>query len=105
MVMDLDVAPVRSSPTDRFHAQYPAYAGTAALDAIRASDFARLDATNSIYLDFTGAGLHAASHVRDHTEQLANSVYGNPQSASPSSSATTAAVEQARARELENING
>src|SRR3569623_2395652 len=105
MVMDLDVAPVRSSPADRFNAQFPAYAGTAALDAIRASDYARLDATNSVYLDFTGAGLHAASHVRDHTEQLANPVFGNPHSASPSSSATTAAGEQARARVLEYFNG
>jgi selenocysteine lyase/cysteine desulfurase len=105
MALDLDVAPVRSSPADRFHAQFPAYVGTSALDAIRASDFARLDAQKAVYLDFTGAGLHALSHVRQHAEQLANSIFGNPHSASPSSSASTAAVERTRARVLEYFNG
>jgi len=90
---------------DRFLAQFPDYAGTASLDALRASDYARLDAQSAVYLDFTGAGLHALSHVREHSEQLANSVFGNPHSASPSSSATTAAVERARARVLDYFNG
>jgi molybdenum cofactor sulfurtransferase len=105
MVMDLDIASGRSSATDRFLAQFPAYGDTAVLDALRASDFARLDATKSVYLDFTGAGLHAASHVAEHTAQLTNNVFGNPHSASPSSSATTAAVERTRARVLEYFNG
>lgn len=105
MALDLDVAPVRSFPADRFHEQFPAYADTSALDAIRATDFARLDAQKAVYLDFTGAGLHAASHVRDHNEQLANNVFGNPHSASPSSSASTAAVERTRARVLDYFNG
>src|SRR3569623_1346514 len=103
--MDLDIASGRSSATDRFHAQFPAYAGTAALDALRAADFARLDATNAVYLDFTGAGLHALSHVREHTELLGASVFGNPHSASPTSSATPAAVERTRARVLDYFNG
>src|SRR3569832_252376 len=105
MVMDLDIASGRSSATDRFLAQFPAYEDTAVLDALRASAFARLDATKSVYLDFTGAGLHAASHVAAHTAQLTNNVFGNPHSASPSSSATTAAVERTRARVLEYFNG
>ena len=105
MVMDLDIASDRSSATDRFLAQFPAYGDTAVLDALRASDFARLDATKSVYLDFTGAGLHAASHVAEHTAQLTNNVFGNPHSASHSSSATTAADERPRARVLEYFNG
>src|SRR3569832_1713924 len=104
MVMDLDIASGRSSATDRFLAQFPAYEDTAVLDALRASDFARLDATKSVYLDFTGAGLHAASHVAEHTAQLTNNDFGNPHSASPSSSATTAAVERTRTRVHEKIN-
>ena len=105
MALDLDVASDRSSPMDRFLDRFPAYAGTAALDALRGSDFARLDAQKAVYLDFTGAGLHALSHVREHTELLANSVFGNPHSASPTSSATTAAVERTRARVLDYFNG
>jgi len=105
MALHLDTAPDRSGSMDRFLGQFPAYEGTAALDSLRASDFARLDAQKSVYLDFTGAGLHALSHVREHSEQLANSVFGNPHSASPSSSATTAAVERTRARVLSYFNG
>ena len=101
MALDLDF----TTSADRFHAQFPQYASTAVLDTLRAVDFARLDATRSVYLDFTGAGLHAASHVREHVEQLSSSVFGNPHSASPSSSATTAAVERARAHVLEYFNG
>jgi selenocysteine lyase/cysteine desulfurase len=104
MTLDLDIASDRSA-AHRFLAKHPAYAGTAVLDALRATDYARLDAQNAVYLDFTGAGLHALSHVREHTEQLADSVLGNPHSASPSSSASTAAVERARARVLEYFNG
>ncbi|MBN9303880.1 MULTISPECIES: aminotransferase class V-fold PLP-dependent enzyme [unclassified Devosia] len=105
MALDLDIAPGRSSSRDRFLAAYPAYAGTSALDALRAADYARLDDSQSVYLDFTGAGLPAASHMREHTEQLANAVFGNPHSASPSSSAATAAVERTRARVLDWFNG
>ena len=42
---------------------HPRYAGTAALDELRAADFARLDATGHVYLDYTGAGLYADSQL------------------------------------------
>ena len=45
----------------RFLDEYPAYATTAPLDALRARDYARLDAQGHVYLDFTGAALYAAS--------------------------------------------
>src|SRR3569623_1906772 len=101
MALDLDF----TTSADRFHAQFPQYAGTAVLDSLRTVDYARLDASGSVYLDITGAGLHAASHIREHTDFLADSVFGNPHSASPSSSATTAAVERARAYVLDYFNG
>src|SRR3569833_1858459 len=93
MALDLDF----TTSADRFHAQFPQYASTAVLDSLRTVDYARLDASDSVNLDFTGAGLHAASHIREHTDFLADSVFGNPHSASPSTSATTATVERARA--------
>src|SRR5208282_3661451 len=58
-----------------------------------------------VYLDFTGAGLYAASHVREHGELLERHVFGNPHSASPSSSSTTHLVESARAAVLDWFNG
>jgi molybdenum cofactor sulfurtransferase len=49
-----------------FLRDYPAYAASKALDQLRASDFARLDAAAQVYLDYTGAGLYARSQMRDH---------------------------------------
>ena len=85
--------------------RHPAYAGTSALDDLRASEYARLDATGTVYLDYTGGGLHAESQVREHAGLLARQVYGNPHSASPSSTAMTDAVERGRAKVLEYFNG
>jgi selenocysteine lyase/cysteine desulfurase len=90
---------------ERFLELYPAYAGTQLLDALRAREYGRLDAQGHAYLDYTGAALHADSQVREHAELLANHVYGNPHSASPSSTAMTQAVERARAAVLNYFNG
>ena len=89
----------------RFLDQHPDYARTAFLDELRAKEFGRLDAQGHVYLDFTGAGLYAASHVREHVEFLETGVFGNPHSANPTSTATTHAVESARAAVLEWFNG
>ena len=40
-----------------FRRGYPGFAQTAALDDLRASEFARLDAGGHVYLDYTGGGL------------------------------------------------
>ena len=82
----------------RFLDTHPAYAGTSALDDLRAAEYGRLDAQGIVYLDYTGGGLHAESQVREHAALLSQQVFGNPHSASPSSTATTNAVEK-RARE------
>ncbi|HRD97664.1 MAG TPA: aminotransferase class V-fold PLP-dependent enzyme [Rubrivivax sp.] len=90
---------------DQFLRAYPSYASTCGLDALRASEYARIDATGQIYLDYTGGGLYAASQVREHAALLADQVLGNPHSVNPSSSAMTVHVERARAAVLAWFNG
>jgi selenocysteine lyase/cysteine desulfurase len=84
-----------------FLARHPQYRSTLHLDALRAAEYGRLDEHGQIYLDYTGAGVHAASQVRQHAELLNAQALGNPHSASPSSSRTTALVEGARRAVLE----
>ena len=84
---------------------HPAYAGTRALDDLRAAEYSRLDAQDTVYLDYTGGGLHADSQVREHAALLGQQVFGNPHSASPSSMAMTNAVERGRAAVLDYFNG
>jgi molybdenum cofactor sulfurtransferase len=79
-----------------FLARYPQYQSTRHLDALRTAEYSRLDEHGQVYLDYTGAGLHAASQVREHAELLNVQPLGNPHSASPSSTRTTALVERAR---------
>src|SRR5687768_6295413 len=49
-----------------FAARYPEYLATAHLDALRASEYGRLDRSGHVYLDYTGGSLHAESQVRTH---------------------------------------
>jgi selenocysteine lyase/cysteine desulfurase len=93
------------SAFERFLSEYPDYACTAALDELRRSEYGRLDAQQHVYLDYTGGGLHAASQVREHAELLNAQVFGNPHSASPSSTEMTQRVERARAAVLAHFNG
>jgi selenocysteine lyase/cysteine desulfurase len=78
----------------------PAYATTAQLDELRARDYARLDSQGHVYLDFTGAGLPAESHVRAHLALLTDGIFGNPHSGNPASEAAGARVAEARAAVL-----
>jgi molybdenum cofactor sulfurtransferase len=66
------------------------------VEALRASDYSRLDAHGHVYLDYTGGGLYADSQLRAHQDLLATSILGNPHSGSLSSLATTTLVERAR---------
>lgn len=75
---------------------YPDFQSTQSLDMLRAREFARLDDSNHIYLDYTGGGLYALSQLQAHHDLLANTVLGNPHSSNPTSQATTELVEQAR---------
>jgi molybdenum cofactor sulfurtransferase len=87
-----------------FLAAFPSYASTTSLDALRATEYARLDARDHVYLDYTGAGVHAESQVRAHLDLLSREVLGNPHSGSLTSGAATTLVEGARRRVLEWFN-
>ena len=68
--------------------------------ALRAAEFARLDATGQVYMDHTGSALYPDVLVREHTEFLRTHVLGNPHSHNPTSRASTEIVEAARRRVL-----
>ena len=84
-----------------FERRYPAYAGTAVLDDMRARDYTRLDATGQVYLDYTGGGLYAESQLARHRDLLASAVFGNPHSQNVPSLEMTARVEATRTQILE----
>ena len=84
-----------------FERRYPAYAGTAVLDDMRARDYGRLDVAGHVYLDYTGGGLYAESQLARHRALLAGAVFGNPHSQNLSSRAMSARVEATRAQILE----
>ncbi len=87
-----------------FLTRYPDFAQTQALDALRTTDYARLDRTDQVYLDYTGGGLYAESQITAHMELLRTGVYGNPHSHNPTSTAMTELVERARAYVLTYFN-
>ena len=83
---------------------YPSYASTYSLDDLRTREYARLDASEHIYLDYTGGGLYAETQVRQHHELLSRHIFGNPHSANPTSLAATQLVEHTRAYILKFFN-
>ncbi|HVQ13206.1 MAG TPA: aminotransferase class V-fold PLP-dependent enzyme, partial [Vicinamibacterales bacterium] len=92
---------------DRFReflAKHPEYASTSRLDDVRAAEYSRLDEAGDAYLDYTGAGIYAASQIRRHADLLASSLLGNPHSASPASSDATRLVERSRRAVLDWFN-
>jgi selenocysteine lyase/cysteine desulfurase len=89
-------APSASAAYADFVRRHPAWTTTAVLDQLRASDFARLDQTHQVYLDYTGGNLYALRQVTQHQRDLQENVYGNPHSANPSSQASTDQVERTR---------
>ena len=68
---------------------------------LRETEYGRLDATDSTYLDYTGAALAADSQVLSHFALLQRTVLGNPHSESPASRASTEWIALARARVLD----
>ncbi len=65
-----------------FLATHPDYDADAIAE-LRATEYGRLDATGSTYLDYTGSGLYAESQLKRHQELLATGLYGNPHSQNP----------------------
>ena len=84
-----------------FREAFPAYQETWALDALRRTEYERLERLGHVYLDYTGGGLYAASQLREHLALLEANVFGNPHSQNPTSIETTRLVEQARRKVLE----
>jgi selenocysteine lyase/cysteine desulfurase len=80
------------------------YERTSRIDELRATEYRRLDEQGHVYLDYTGAGLYAESQVREHADLISRGVFGNPHSASPTSTATTDLVERTRRAVLEWFN-
>ncbi len=89
---------------EAFIRDFPAYETTRLLDSLRDSEYGRLDEQGHVYLDYTGGSLYAASQLRDHLELLSRGVFGNPHSASVTSSAATELVERTRRAVLEWFN-
>ncbi len=87
-----------------FRRRYPAFDSTRHLDDLRASDYARIDRQNQVYLDYTGGGLYAESQLQKHMALLTENVYGNPHSTNLTSMAATELVERARYYVLEFFN-
>ena len=81
---------------DDFLRRFPGYAATAAIDELRAADYARLDRLGHTYLDYTGGGLYAESQIRRHQELLCQRVLGNPHSQNPTSIASAELAKEAR---------
>jgi len=89
---------------EAFQRAFPAFESTAALERLRARDYARLDRQAHVYLDFTGAGLPAESHLHAHMALLGDGLFGNPHSQNPASSSASALVDEARRRVLAFFN-
>lgn len=87
-----------------FLTRYPTFSQTKILDDLRATDYARLDRTDQVYLDYTGGGLYADSQITAHMDLLRTGVFGNPHSHNPTSTAMTELVESARAAVLTYFN-
>ncbi len=83
---------------------YPTFASTRRVDDLRATEYARLDALDHVYLDYTGGGLYAESQLQQHIDLLHGHVFGNPHSSNPTSLAMTELVEHARHYVLEYFN-
>ncbi|MFI8415603.1 aminotransferase class V-fold PLP-dependent enzyme [Serratia sp. NPDC078593] len=75
-----------------FLAEHPAYAEDK-VEALRQSNFSRLDANRMIYLDHVGGTLAPHCLIEEDYQMLKSTIFGNPHSGSQSSKET---YEQAR---------
>jgi len=88
----------------QFLAAYPQYTETAVIDTLRETQYAILDRSKTVYLDYTGGGLYAESQLDAHHDLLRRNVFGNPHSYNPTSLHATTLVESARNFVLEYFN-
>ncbi|KAH9925703.1 PLP-dependent transferase [Amylocystis lapponica] len=79
-----------------FLKEYPEYQLTWILDALRRSDFARLDRSGETYTDYMGGSLYPESLIRVHTGFLHRNILGNTHSVSNTSKLSAACANEAR---------
>ncbi|KAH9834184.1 PLP-dependent transferase [Rhodofomes roseus] len=83
-----------------FLKEFPEYQLTWILDALRRSDFSRLDRSGETYVDYMGGSLYPESLIRVHTGFLQRNILGNTHSVSNSSKLSSACADEARAAVL-----
>jgi selenocysteine lyase/cysteine desulfurase len=93
--------PPHAAAAAEFVRSQPAYATTNVIDTLRASEYGRLDAEDSTYLDYTGASLYAVSQLNAHMDLLRRIIAGNPHSGNVASRTMTAFIGRARKRVLD----
>ncbi|OSX61812.1 hypothetical protein POSPLADRAFT_1170423 [Postia placenta MAD-698-R-SB12] len=79
-----------------FLKEYPEYQLTWILDALRRSDFSRLDRSGETYVDYMGGSLYPESLIRVHTGFLHRNILGNTHSVSNSSKLSSSCANEAR---------
>ena len=79
---------------------FGAHLDDALFDELRRTEYARLDADNQAYLDFTGTALYADRQITAHAARLRRVVLGNPHSENCPSLVSTAMIREAKARVL-----
>ncbi|KAI0774857.1 PLP-dependent transferase [Trametes elegans] len=83
-----------------FLKEYPQYQLTWILDALRRSDFARLDRNGETYVDYMGGSLYPESLIRVHSGFLHRNILGNTHSVSNTSRLSATCANEARAAVL-----
>jgi selenocysteine lyase/cysteine desulfurase len=87
-----------------FLARYPDYVKTGALDQLRVTEYRRLDERGQVYLDYAGGSLYAETQIEQHRDMLRSSIFGNPHSSNPTSTAMTEHIERTRHSVLSYFN-
>jgi selenocysteine lyase/cysteine desulfurase len=78
--------------------------GDTFFNQLRRTEYARLDHTGHVYLDYTGGNLHPRCLSDEHHRFLQNNIYGNPHSENPASQSSGRAISQAREAVLKFFN-
>jgi molybdenum cofactor sulfurtransferase len=73
-------------------------------ESLRKKEFARLDKTGQVYLDYTGGNLYPLSLIKKHQQFLKKAIYGNPHSANPASKLSEKMISEARLAVLNFFN-
>ncbi|KAF9047485.1 PLP-dependent transferase [Panaeolus papilionaceus] len=86
-----------------FLKEYPNYQLTWILDALRRTDYTRLDQGGEVYVDYMGGALYPESLIRVHTQFLTNNILGNTHSVSNSSKLSFRCADEARSAVLSHF--